>query len=224
VELAEPLPSRMPLFLRLQTDCGALAVEGQVAWAAEAKRTRVPGGGILHEITFTRMTPEHHQALRDLLLAQRRERRAGVRLPIDLPVLCKPQGAAPAPFRGGIGNLSRGGLMLCLDQPLPPGIVLDVTLRAPRGPITMAGEVVWVDPGYRQSFGDPIRHGVRFHPVDSAGPLALARVLSELKSASAPQYAPSACEYPVQFPARESIRPENILVPQALAATWQGRN
>jgi hypothetical protein len=184
VELAEFPPPRTSLDLHLHTDQGTLYVETRIAWATDAARARALGGGILHGVTFTRMAPGHRQALRDLLLAQCRERRTGVRFPLDLPVLAQPQGANASPFiRGRTGNLSRRGLMLRLPQSLSPSTILKVTLRAPRGPITTVGEIVWVDPGYRQTFGDPVRHGLRFSLVEWTGPLAMSRVLAELTSA-----------------------------------------
>ena len=177
VELAEAFPSRMPLWLRLHTDYGALTLETRVAWVADASRTRSPGGGVLHGVGFKRPAPDTRQALRDLILAQCRERRIGVRLPVDFAVGCEPQRAIGPPLCGRIGNLSRGGLSLHLRQALPPGVVLGVTLSLPSGSITTAGEIVWADPGYRQTFGDPIRHGVQFL---CAGSLGLVRVLAEL--------------------------------------------
>ena len=184
IELAEAIPPQMSLDLRLHTGQGTYFVESQIAWTEDATLARFLGGGILHGVTFSGMAPIHRQGLRDLLLAQYGERRTAVRFSVDLPILSQPQGAdAPRVLRGRTGNISRNGLLIRLGQTLSPGTVLKVTLQAPSGRITVTGEIVWVDPDYRQTFGDPIRHGLRFSAMDWTGPVALARFLAELTSA-----------------------------------------
>ncbi len=176
VELADRLRPPLVLQLRLRAAQGAIEAEARVSWQRD-----LPAAGPLrrHGVRFTHLAPAQHQALRELLLAQRQEQRAGVRLPAALGVTCHVQGGAGPPLRGQTGNLSRAGLLLRLAQALPPGTAVALTLHAPRGPLPAAGEVVWVDPGYRQSFGEPIRHGVRFTALGGPTSLALARLLVE---------------------------------------------
>jgi hypothetical protein len=183
VELDRRLSAPTRLQVRFQTDCGAIEVETQVVW--EVEREGGGGGagsvegGVLHGLAFTPLAPDQLLALRDLLLSQRRERRAGVRLPVDLAVTSQPKGEAGSPLQGRMGDMSRGGLLLRLTQALPPGTVLEVTLLPPSGPVTAEGEVVWVDPPHRQTFGEPIRHGVRFTALGWSTSLSLALLLAE---------------------------------------------
>jgi hypothetical protein len=181
VELDRRLSPPTPLQVRFQTDCGAIEVETQVVWEVEPPEGGAAPAeeGVLHGLAFTHLAPDQLLTLRDFLLSERRERRAGVRLPVDLAVTCQPRGEAGPPLQGRTGDLSRGGLLLRLSQALPPGTVLEVTLLPPSGPVTAEGEVVWVDPPYRQTFGEPIRHGVRFTALGWARSLSLALLLAE---------------------------------------------
>jgi len=123
VELDRPLSAPTWLHIRLQTDRGAIAVEAQVVW--QGKPAADPAEqGIPHGVTFKHLSPAQRQALRDLLLAQRQERRLGVRLPVDLGVTCRPRGPAGPPLRGHTGDISRGGLLIRLSQVLLPGTAL----------------------------------------------------------------------------------------------------
>jgi hypothetical protein len=181
VELDRRLSAPTPLQVRFQTDCGAIEVEAQVVWEVEPPEGGGPPGegGIIHGLAFTHLAPDQLLALRDLFLSQRRERRAGVRLPADLAVTCRPRGEAGPPLQGRTGDMSRGGLLLRLSQALPPGTVLEVTLFPPSGPVTAEGEVLWMDPPYRQTFGEPIRHGLRFTALGWSTSLTLALLLAE---------------------------------------------
>lgn len=106
VELAEPLPPQMPLQVRLQTDQGAIEVEGEVLWAD----TPTPSwGGILHGLAFTQLAPDQRQALRDLIRTKGWVQHGGVRLPLDIPVTCQPKGQPGPALEGRTQNLSRGG-------------------------------------------------------------------------------------------------------------------
>ncbi len=174
LELADRLQRQRALQLRLRTAQGAIEAEARVIWQQE-----LPAAGQLlhHGVLFTQLAPTQRQGLRDLLLAQRQEHRGGLRLPVALGVTCHVRGGPP--LRGQTGNLSRTGLLLRLAQALPPGTAVALTLHAPRGPIPATGEVVWVDPGYRQSFGDPVRHGVHFTTLGGPTALSLARLLVE---------------------------------------------
>jgi hypothetical protein len=176
VELAENLRRQLILHLRIRTAHGAIEAEARVIWHQELPEA---GHLILHGVVFTHLAPDQRQALRDLLLAQQQEHRSGLRLPAALVVSCRVRGESGPLLRGRTGNLSRGGLLLQLSQALPPGTGLEITLHAPRGSITAEGQVAWVDPGFRQSFGDPIRHGVHFTSLGWASSLSLARLLAE---------------------------------------------
>ncbi len=181
VELDRRLSAPTAVQVRFQTDCGAIEVEAQVVWEVEPPGggATPAGGGVLHGVAFTHLAPDQLLALRDLLLSQRRERRAGVRLPLDLAVTCRLRGEAGPPLQGRAGDMSRGGLLLRLSQALPPGTLLEVTLLPPSGRVTVEGEVVWVDPAYRQTFGEPIRHGLRFTALGWSTSLSLALLLAE---------------------------------------------
>lgn len=176
VELTERLQERTPLRTRLQTDRGPIDVEAQVVWAGDPAPT---GGGILHGVAFAEVTPEQFQALQALLLSKGEMRLAGVRLPLELSVTCKPKGQTGPPLQGQTGNLSRGGLLLRLPQSLPPDTMVELTLHTPHGPLWAEGAVVWVEPPERRTPGEPIRHGVRFTALGWSTTLSLGLVLAE---------------------------------------------
>jgi hypothetical protein len=178
LELDERLVPSIPLQVFLQTDRGAIEVEAQVVWEVGAERAGAAEGGVLHGVLFTHLAPAQLQALRDLLLSRRGERRGGARIPADLAVTCRPKGQADLPLQGQTGDLGRGGLLLRLTQALPPGTALEVTLHPPSGPVTAEGEVVWTEPPERRKRGQPIHHGVRFTALGWSRSLSLALVLS----------------------------------------------
>jgi hypothetical protein len=175
--LPKRLPLTQPLHLCFQTEGGPLKAEGRVVWVGP------PGGELVrHGVAFTRMAPEHRQALRAVLLAQGHVRPAGVRLSVVLPVTCRCRGAAQPPLTGWTGDISRGGLSLRLAQGLPPATELLLTLHPPAGPLTVAGTIVWVETSTRRAARDSIRHGVQFTLLDAAVDLALARLLTRRPS------------------------------------------
>jgi hypothetical protein len=137
------------------------------------------GGGIHHGLAFAPITPEQHQALQGLLLTEGEKRQAGLRLPLDLSVTCQPKGSGGTPVQGRTGNMSRGGLLLHLSEPVPPDTVLALTLHTPHGPLTAEGEVVWVEPPERRRSGEPIRHGLRFTVLGWTTSLSLGLFLVE---------------------------------------------
>lgn len=182
VELDERLPVPTSLQLRLQTEQGAIDLEAQVVWEMPAqgdKRDRPTAGGVLHGVAFTRLAPDQLQALRTLLLFETEERRAGVRLPLDLAVSCEAKGAGGSQVEGRTGNISRGGLLLRLSQELSPGTVLEVTLQPTDGPVKAEGEIVWVEPPEKRTPGEPIRHGLRFTALGWSRSLSLALLLAK---------------------------------------------
>ncbi len=181
VELDERLPIPSPLNLHLQTERGAIEVEAEVVWEVEAEGE---GGadpaerGILHGVAFTRLAPDQLQALRTLLVPEAEERRAGVRLPLDLAVTCEAKGAGGSPVQGRTENMSRGGLLLRLSQVLPSGTVWELTLHPADGPVTAEGEIVWVEPPEKRIPGEPVRHGLRFTALGWSRSLSLALLLA----------------------------------------------
>lgn len=175
-ELAERLPVQMPLCARLQTDRGPVEVEGRVVWGADSAPT---AGGILHGVAFSPLTPERRRALRELTRLEGEMRLAGVRLPLDVPITCRPEGQVGLLLRGRTGNLSRGGVLLGLPELLPIGTVVALTLHTPHGALTAQGAVVWTDPPDRRASGELIRHGLRFTVLGWSTTLSLGLVLAD---------------------------------------------
>jgi len=186
LELDERLPVPSFLHIYLQTDRGAIEVEAQVVWEVGGRGHGEGDGGILHGVAFTHLAPNKLQTLRDLFLSHGQERRAGIRLPLDLPVTCQPKDPAAGPLQGRIGNVSRGGLLLRLLHVLPPGTPLNLTLDRPHGRVTAEGEIVWVESPGSQTSGGPIRHGLRFTAIGWSRSLSLALLMTE--SARAPSH------------------------------------
>ena len=178
VELNERLIPSTLLQVSLQTERGAIEVEARVIWEVGAERAGGTEGGILHGVLFTHLAPAQLQLLRDLLLSRQGERRAGLRLPADLVVTCRPQGQGDLPLQGRTEDLGRGGLLLRLTKAFPPGTPVELTLHQPSGPVTAEGEIVWTDPPEKCKRGEPIRHGVRFTALGWSRSLSLALVLS----------------------------------------------
>ncbi len=176
VELAERLPPPTSLLVRLRTDLGVIELGARVVWAGEA---RLNGGGVLHGVAFTQVTPDQHHALRDLVVRKGELLPVSVRVPLALSVLCRPKGGAGSFLRGRTGDISRGGLLLHLPQALPPETALEITLDTPKGPLTTEAAAVWVEPPERRTPGEPIRHGVRFTALGWSGSLSLGLLLAE---------------------------------------------
>ena len=186
IELDQPLPSKTPIALRLQTDRGSVDVVAQVVWEAErSPEEPEDGGGVLHGVAFTYLAPEQMQAIQTLLPAEGMNRRAEVRVPVDLPVTCQARGSEGRPLEGTTGNISRGGLLLRLSQELPTGTIVDLTLHGTEGPIHGEGEVVWMDPAEQRTPGAPIKHGVRFTAMGWSRAQTLALLLTSDKRSAA---------------------------------------
>jgi hypothetical protein len=181
LELEERLPAPTPLQIQLQTDQGTVEVEAQVVWEAERVSKGPAGEGVLHGVAFTYLAAEQMQAIRTLLPAGGSERRSEVRVPVDLPVTCREKGSEGETIAGQTGNISRGGLLLRLSQPLPPGTMVDFTLHGTEGPIQGEGEVVWMDPPGERTPGVPIKHGVRFTAMGWSRAQSLALLLTTPK-------------------------------------------
>lgn len=176
VELTERLQPQGPIRVRLQTAKGAIELEARVVWSREAGSA---GGGILHGMAFTQVAPDQLKPLRDLFLSEGPVRHAGVRWPLDVSVTCRPQGQAGPPVEGRTGDVGRGGLLLRLPETLPPGTRLEVTLHTSQEPLTVLGEVVWVETVERQVPGDLIGHGLRFTSLGHSISEALGLLLAE---------------------------------------------
>lgn len=175
LELAEWIEPGAALALRLRTDTGDIEIEAAVVWAGERGRRET---GILHGVSFAQIGPEHHKALRELLRLKGHVRQAGVRLPVDLTVLCRNVAHDTGPIHGRTGDISRAGLLLRLPSPLPTGSTLEVTIQTSHGPLTAEGKIIWVDPPGQYVPGEPIRHGFRFTNVGWASELTLAMLLA----------------------------------------------
>jgi len=184
LELDERIPAPSVLHIRLQTEQGAIEVEAQVVWEAEAQERGETEGGIRHGVAFTHLSPDQLRALRALLLSHSQGRRPGVRLPLDLPVTCQAKDPAAVPLHGRTGNVSRGGLLLRLSHVLMPGTSLRLALDRPDGQVTAEGEIVWVEPPETRVSGEPIRHGMRFTALGWTRSLTLALLMTESAQAS----------------------------------------
>ncbi len=95
-ELAERFDVQTTLRVRIQTDRGPIETEAKVVWIGASTP---PGAENYYGLTFTRIEPDHLEALRDLILPLSMVAHAGMRLAVDLPVTCV---GAPS------GGLDRG--------------------------------------------------------------------------------------------------------------------
>ena len=178
IEVAERFAPQLSLCMRLQTDRGPIEGVARVIWAADPPRKE---GGICHGVAFTHLIPEQLQVLRELLLSLKPWWPAGGRLPINLPVTCRPQRPPRIPLRGQTGNLSRKGILLHLPSELSPLTGLEIALRRSSESLVLMGLVVWVEKRERRRPGGLIAHGLRFPSLDWNTSLTLARFLAELE-------------------------------------------
>ena len=178
IELDQPLPSKTPLALRLQTDRGLIETEARVAWTGA---TGGPGEGTYHGITFTRFAPEQRQILQDVLLPFSMAAHAGQRLPVELRVTCRRKGRPGPSLKGWTGNVNRGGLLVLLPEAVLPGTPLEITIQSNKSKVAVEGEVVWVEPAERRVHGELVKHGLRFTSLDWSVSLVLGVVLTDLR-------------------------------------------
>jgi hypothetical protein len=176
VELPNPLPTDLPLRVRLRTDRGPIEAEAVVVWT---KERLVPGGGTPHGVAFTHIALDQLKALRGLLISTGLFRPAGVRLPFELAVTCQLKGQSGPPFPAQTRDISRGGALLRLPQVVPPGTTLELTLHTRGESLTAEGSIIWVAPPEGRTPGEPILHGLRFTPLGWSGLVALASALAE---------------------------------------------
>jgi hypothetical protein len=166
----------MPVRLRLRTDREAVELEAVVTWTGQSS---VSDGGILHGVTFTHLDADQLHVLQEVLLSKGLLRPAKARLPFEVAVTCHPEGHPRNMLQGGTRDISRGGMLLRLDQVVPPGTVLELTLHTATGPLVVQGTIVWVAPPEGRTPGEPIRHGLRYTTHGWTTALALARFLIE---------------------------------------------
>lgn len=177
VELADDLQTQMPVQMRLQTTRGPIQVGGQVVWVGDAARS---GGGVPHGVTLTQVFPDQRRAIRTLISRRVVGGVAQVRLPFQVPVTCRRRAPHTGrPLEGQTGDVSRGGLLLLLPEVLQVGAELELTLHTPAGPLTVAGEIAWVESPGGQLLGAPFRHGFRFQSLAWPTALALGWLLTE---------------------------------------------
>jgi hypothetical protein len=135
------------------------------------------GGLVLHGLVFTRVTSDQRRVLQDLLAHQMR--RTGVRLSVEITVMCQPKDQYGPPLEGRTRDISRTGMSIRLPQTLSPGTAMHLTMHTPGGPFAAEGEVVWAEVLERRPPGMPSRHGVRFTALGPAKSLTLGILLAD---------------------------------------------
>jgi len=175
VELTESLRPQRPIRVRLQTAKGAIELQASVVWS---KRTG-SSGSILHGVAFTQVAPQQLECLRELFHVEGFVRHAGVRWPLDFPITCRPKDITKPSLQGRTGDISRGGLLLLLPEAQPVGTKLEVTIQASKEPLTVVGEVAWVEESGGRISGGLIRHGLRFTSLGPSLSAALGLLLAE---------------------------------------------
>jgi hypothetical protein len=165
--------------LRTRLEAGSLCpiVTGEMP-SAEARRVlREAGYDLTLWLPFDDATLRF-QVNRSLVRAARRvEARHSLRAPFGRPadVLCS---GRSKPAR--IYSLSASGAFLETPRPSPVGARLDVTLRLPRGPVTVPARVVHTNvTGNLRRDTAPLGMGVRFDATDPALRRALAALVVE---------------------------------------------
>ncbi len=78
------------------------------------------------------------------------------RLAVSLPVIGR-VGQFPGELRGGVWNISRGGLMAEFPVVVAPGSVMRLLLKTRLAPVEVTGRVVWISAAESKT-----RHGVAF--------------------------------------------------------------
>ena len=175
VELADRFEPQTVLRIRLQTDRSPIAMEAKIAWIVAATPS---GPENYHGLTITQIAPDQLQALRDLLLPLSMVVHAGMRLSFNVAVTCRSKGSGGPVLRGQTGEVSRGGLLLHLPQPIAPGTTLEVTLQTDGGPLSLEGAIVWAQPSETRKAGELIDHGLQFTSTPWAVSLALGFLLT----------------------------------------------
>ena len=178
LELSGRLPPETPLWIRLQTQSGPIEMEGRIVWVTGRGPEE---GGVIHGVAFAQIVPAQLRVLRALLRSLAMVRQAEARLPVDIPVTCRPTPPSePQVLQGRTGNLSRGGILLRLPRLLPPNTTLEVTLHTEGGPLIVQGAIAWVEPHELWRPGESIGHGVRFTSPSWTLAMALGSLLGTL--------------------------------------------
>jgi len=84
-------------------------------------------------------------------------RRRFLRLPLFLPVIGHLPQSGEGQVRGITRNVGSGGMMAEFPVGAVPGSEIRTVLHTQRGPVELAGMVVWTS-----ATGDRVRHGVAF--------------------------------------------------------------
>jgi c-di-GMP-binding flagellar brake protein YcgR len=176
LELGVHLEPSTALRLLLRTETRSLELDAEVVWAGQPASE---GQAVLHGVAFTDLNAEKQQALRDLFLPRTRAEGEGVRIPLELPVSCRPKGMKEPVLQGCTGDISRGGLLLLLPEVIPPGFALEISLHTARGEIATEGVIVWVGSKDEQTAGGFVRHGFQFTGISWPDQMTLGLLLTE---------------------------------------------
>lgn len=175
LELNEQLALATLLLLVLRTAEEEIELKAQVVWSAPVGGTE---RGFFHGVNFVAVPPDARRALRELLRTKGQVRNAGVRLPMELTVLCRRKGEPGESMRGRTGDISRAGMLLRLPRAIAAGTALEVTMQTSQGPLTAEGIVVWVRAAEGPAAGALIRHGFKFTNLSWTSELALGHLLA----------------------------------------------
>jgi hypothetical protein len=200
LELGERLQVHKNLHLKLRTAQGLIHAEAQVIWTGEPIS---PTDGIPHGVVFRQLAPDDVRTLHAQLPPAFQGTYPIVRLPVDLGVTCRSKGSSREPLKGRAGNMSRGGILLYLEEAVAPGTEVEASLQTSIGPIgvegkiiwaslpgcpqplfpppayAIAGDIAWVDLPARSTPEQPILHGVQFTNLAWSVSLRLGHILVE---------------------------------------------
>ncbi|HWU39800.1 MAG TPA: PilZ domain-containing protein, partial [Candidatus Acidoferrum sp.] len=154
LEVADYLEPMSQLTLLLRTEEGGLELRGEVVWAA---RSEPAGQPVLHGVSFVQLSEDQRKALVKLFTKKEHMRLEGLRLPLELPISCRPTGMTGPVMQGHTGDVSRGGLLLLLPEVIPPDFPLEVTIQTSRGNVEAKGVIVWVGLKEKQAAGEMVR-------------------------------------------------------------------
>ena len=177
VELAEYLEPMSPLTLLLRTGEGGLELEAEVVWAAQSEAAGQP---VLHGVSFVQLSEAQGKALNKLFTLKEHTRLQGLRLPLELPISCRPKGMTGPVMQGHTGDVSRGGLLLLLPEAIPPDFPLEITIQTRRGNVEAQGVIVWGGSKEKHAAGEMFRHGFKFTDISWPHQMTLGLLLAEM--------------------------------------------
>ncbi len=131
VEVATRLRPGTPLRLLINAVRAPIEVEARTVWSGGRS---ADVGGVVHGLTFDPMTPAQVQIVREMFHPPAFKRHSGIRIPLNVPVLCQPTHASGPPLHGRTENVSRSGFFLRLPDLVPPATALRVSLFAATTP------------------------------------------------------------------------------------------